>query len=157
MYQFVSKRLIYIKFCLLYFLKLSLIISLFLASLANSNHITLLLMLYIQNVFYHYVKELPLSWSWYDKSNSSPKHHLHLVLFINVSLPYRKTPGSSEAGSCVVYFQTVRKRRHLILRGSRQRRQASQNLSTAAFSSERERVWKYTTQPPASHSRESLF
>ena len=52
----------------------------------------------------------------------------------------QKTPGSSEAGSCVVYFQTVRKRRHLILRGSRQRRQASQNLSTAAFSSERERV-----------------
>lgn len=41
---------------------------------------------------------------------------------------------------CVVYFQTVRKRRHLILRGSRQRRQTSQNLSTAAFSSERERV-----------------
>ena len=102
-------------------------------------------------------KRTPHSWSWYDNSNSSPKHHLHLVLFINVSLPYRKTPGSLEAGGCVVYFQTVRKRRHLILRGSRQRRQASQNLSTAAFSSERKRVWKYTTQPPASHSRESLF
>ena len=62
------------------------------------------------------------------------------LLFNVHSTVNQKTPGSSEAGSCVVYFQTVRKRRHLILRGSRQRRQASQNLSTAAFSSERERV-----------------
>ena len=62
------------------------------------------------------------------------------LLFNVHSTVNQKTPGSSEAGSWVVYFQTVRKRRHLILRGSRQRRQTSQNLSTAAFSSERERV-----------------
>lgn len=52
----------------------------------------------------------------------------------------RKTPGSSEVGSCIAYFQTVRRRRHLVRVESRLMAANPRKLSTAASSPERKRV-----------------
>ena len=52
----------------------------------------------------------------------------------------RKTPGSSETGGCIAYFQTVRRRRHLVRVESRLMAANPRKLSTAASSPERKRV-----------------
>ena len=57
-----------------------------------------------------------------------------------VPLLCRKTPGSSEAGGCIAYFQTVRRRRHLVRVESRLMAANPRKLSTAASSPERKRV-----------------
>lgn len=52
----------------------------------------------------------------------------------------RKTPGSLEAGGYIAYFQTVRRRRHLVRVESRLMAANPRKLSTAASSPERKRV-----------------